>query len=83
MLLAAGMVGLVATQSLAAPSKADQDFAQKATGGGLAEVAQALLAQRNATSPRLRLLAGANKSVAQHAKAGEFNFHHVPVHQIG
>jgi putative membrane protein len=69
MLIAAGLVGLVSTQSMAALSKADQDFAQKAAAGGLAEVSLAQVAQQNAASPQVKQFA--QRMIADHTQANQ------------
>jgi len=69
MLAAAGLIALAATQSMAALSKADQDFAQKAAAGGLAEVALGQLAQQNGNSPDVKNFG--QKMATDHAQANQ------------
>jgi putative membrane protein len=68
-LAVAGMIGLTATQSIAALSKVDQDFVQKAAAGGMAEVSMGQLAQQNATSPQIKQFA--EKIVADHTQGNQ------------
>jgi len=65
----AGFAGLFSAQSVASLSKADQDFAQKAAAGGLAEVSLAQVAQQNATSPQVRQFA--QRLIADHTQANQ------------
>jgi len=67
MLLAAGCLGLASAQAMAALSKADQEFAQKASAGGMAEVSLAQLAQQNAQSPQVKQFA--ERMIADHTQA--------------
>src|SRR4051794_16717488 len=69
MLAAAGLIAFAATQSMAALSKADQDFAQKAAAGGLAEVALGQLAQQNGNSPDVKNFG--QKMATDHAQANQ------------
>jgi len=69
MLAAAGLIAFAATQSMAALSKADQDFAQKAAAGGLAEVALGQLAQQNGNSPDVKSFG--QKMATDHAQANQ------------
>jgi len=69
MLAAAGLIAFAATQSMAALSKADQDFAQKAAAGGLAEVALGQLAQQNGNSPDVKNFG--QKMATDHARANQ------------
>ena len=68
-LAAAGVLGLAATQSMAALSKADQTFAEKAAAGGLAEVSMGQLAQQNGSSDQVKQLGG--QMVTDHTKANQ------------
>jgi len=68
-LAAAGMVGLVAGQAVAAGSTEDRTFAQKAAAGGLAEVALGQLAQQNASSPEIKQFG--QRMVADHTQANQ------------
>jgi putative membrane protein len=67
-LAAVGMIGL-ATQSMAAMSAADRDFAQKAAGGGMAEVALGQLAQQNASSQQVKDFG--QRMVTDHTQANQ------------
>jgi putative membrane protein len=69
MLMAAGFAGLVSVQAMAALSKSDQEFAQKAAAGGLAEVSLAQVAQQNAQSPEVKQFA--QRMITDHTQANE------------
>jgi len=69
MLAVAGLIAFAATQSMAALSKADQDFAQKAAAGGLTEVALGQLAQQNGNSPDVKNFG--QKMATDHAQANQ------------
>jgi putative membrane protein len=68
-LAAAGLLGLAASQSMAAMSKADQEFAQKAGAGGLAEVAMGQLAQQNGGSAQVKDFG--QRMVTDHGQANQ------------
>jgi len=68
-LATAGLIGLAATQSIAAPSSADKTFAQKAAAGGSAEVALGQLAQQNAASPQVKQFG--QRMVSDHTQANQ------------
>jgi putative membrane protein len=67
--LAAGILGLAASQAVAAPSSTDQTFATKAAQGGIAEVQIGALAQQNATSPQVQQFG--KMLVDDHSKANQ------------
>ena len=68
-LVAAGLLGLAATQASAALSGPDRTFAQKAAEGGLAEVALGQLAQQNADSQQVKDFG--QKMVTDHSAANQ------------
>jgi putative membrane protein len=68
-LAAAGILGLAAGQSIAAMSKSDQTFAEKAAAGGMAEVALGQLAEQNASSAQVKDFG--QRMVTDHGQANQ------------
>ncbi len=69
MYVAAGLIGMAATQAYAVPSSADRAFADKAAAAGMAEIQAAQLAQQRATSPQIK--AFASRMIADHTQAND------------
>ena len=68
-LATAGVIGLMAAQSMAALSSTDRTFAQKAAAGGLAEVSLGQLAEQNASSQQVKDFG--QRMVTDHSKANQ------------
>jgi putative membrane protein len=69
MMAVAGLVGLTASQTMAAMSATDHTFAQKAAAGGLAEVALGQLAQQNGAAEQVKDFG--RRMVADHSAAND------------
>ncbi len=67
--VAAGMLGLAASQAMAAPSATDRTFAQKAAAGGLAEVSLGQLALQNASSQQIKSFG--QRMITDHSQANQ------------
>jgi len=68
-LVAAGVIGLTAAQSMAALSSTDRTFAQKAAAGGLAEVSLGQIAAQNANSQQVKDFG--QRMVTDHTQANQ------------
>jgi len=68
-LVAAGVIGLTAAQSMAALSSTDRTFAQKAAAGGLAEVSLGQIAAQNASSQQVKDFG--QRMVTDHTQANQ------------
>lgn len=68
-LATAGVVGLMAARSMAAPSAADLTFAREAAAGGMAEVSLGQLAQQNAGSQQVKDFG--QRMVTDHSQANQ------------
>jgi putative membrane protein len=66
---AAGVLGLLAGQAMAAPSAADKTFATKAAAGGIAQVELGHMAEQKAASPRVKQFG--QRMVNDHSQANQ------------
>jgi putative membrane protein len=68
-LVAAGMMGFVTAQAMAAVPSADRTFATKAAQGGLAEVTLGQLAEQKGASPQIKQFG--ERMVTDHSQANQ------------
>jgi putative membrane protein len=68
-LMTAGIIGLAASQAMAAEPAADKTFATKAAEGGLAEVTLGQLAEQKASSPQVKQFG--QQMVTDHSQANQ------------
>lgn len=68
-LATAGMLGLAASQAMAALSPSDRSFATKAAAGGMAEVTLGQLAEQKAMSPQIKQFG--ERMVSDHSQANQ------------